>query len=64
MIVDAAEGERDGEVLLDLVVIAGPHKGEVIQITAAGLEREPLDLLAVPATLHVSAGRPDVTIGS
>jgi hypothetical protein len=62
VVVDATEGARPGEVGLDLTVLAGPHKGEVVRVTAAGVGRDPLDLLAVPATLTVSDGEPSVQL--
>ena len=62
VVVDADEGAEAGSVSLDLAVLAGPHKGELVTLTAAGLGRDPLDLLAVPATLVVTDGRPLVTL--
>jgi hypothetical protein len=67
MVVDATEaegpiGSAGPAILVDLTVLGGPHKGELITITAAGLERDPLDLLAVPGTLVVESGRPQLTL--
>ncbi len=59
--VDADEGD-DGAVVLELAIAAGEHRGEVVTITATGLGRDPLDLLAVPATLTVTDGAPTVTL--
>jgi hypothetical protein len=61
-IVVDAEGVADGEIAVHLAVAAGDRRGEVVTITAAGLGRDPLDLLAVPATISVTDGRPEVTL--
>lgn len=65
------DGEYDGivvdaddagdAVLLDVVVLAGPHKGEVVAVRAAGLAVDPLDALGSPVTLVVAGGEPRVT---
>lgn len=60
VVVDAAEGVDPGDVGLELAVLAGPHKGEVVKITATGLGRDPLDLLGLPGTLVVAGGVPRV----
>src|SRR6476469_10184015 len=44
VVVDASDD--DGAVMLDLAVLAGPHKGEVVTVRAEGLGRDSLDLLA------------------
>ena len=61
LVVDASETE-EGSIALDLTVLDGPHKGEMVTVTARGLGRDPLDLLAVPATLTVVDGRPSVRL--
>lgn len=62
IVVDAQTGPEDGSVILDLAVATGTHKGEIITVTALGLARDALDLLAVPATLEVTNGEPKVTL--
>lgn len=62
IVVDADAGAGVDEVALELAVAAGAHRGEVVSVTARGLGREPLDLLAVPATLVVLGGEPTVTL--
>jgi hypothetical protein len=58
LVVDAA---RVGESLrVELAIIAGDHKGEVVSVTALGIERDELDLLGVPATVTVAGGHPTV----
>jgi hypothetical protein len=58
IVVDAA---LDGDgVRLELTVLAGPHKGEVLVVRAAGLAGDPLDRLGMPVTLTVADGAPRV----
>ena len=59
IVVDASEGD-DGSVAVDLTIIAGDAKGEVVTLRSADLAGDPLDLLGVPATLTVTDGRPSV----
>jgi len=61
IVVDAEQ--LDGDVLsIEVTIIAGEHKGELVTVRAEGLDRDPLDLLAVPATLTVDDGRPSVAL--
>ncbi|HKY68801.1 MAG TPA: hypothetical protein VJM49_20605 [Acidimicrobiales bacterium] len=59
LVVDAAEGD-DGSVAIELTIVAGPTKGEVVTLRTAGLAGDPLDLLGVPATITVAGGEPSV----
>ena len=59
LVVDAVDHD-DGSVAVDLTIIAGAAKGEVVTLRATGLEGDPLDLLGVPATITVTDGRPSV----
>lgn len=59
LVIDAAEHD-DGSVSVDLTIIAGAAKGEVVTLRATGLTGDPLDLLGVPATITVSGGAPSV----
>ena len=45
---------------VDLTILDGAHRGEVVTVTAHGLEGDPLDLLGTPGTLTVSGGEPSV----
>jgi hypothetical protein len=59
-VVDAV---TEGEALrLDLTIIAGPHKGEVVTIRAVGLGVDELDAIGMPATVTVADGMPQVRI--
>lgn len=69
-IVDVQEvGTEDGDarpspasLLLDLTVVSGEHKGEVVSVRATGLARDPLDLIGLPATMTVADGRPSIAV--
>jgi hypothetical protein len=49
-------------VHLELAVVAGEHKGEIVEITATGLGASEIDLLGMPATITVRDGDPHVQI--
>lgn len=57
LVVDA-EGADDGSVSIELTIVAGPAKGDVVTILARGLPGDPLDMLGVPGTLTVTDGTP------
>lgn len=59
LVVDAAEGD-DGSVAVELTIVAGPTKGEVVALRTAHLAGDPLDLLGMPATITVTGGVPSV----
>lgn len=61
LVVDADE-LADGALSLELTILAGEHKGEMVTVRAEGTGRDALDLLAVPATLTVTAGTPQVAL--
>ena len=63
LVVDAEPVDAEiGTVRVELTVISGPAKGDVFAITAQGLGRDPLDLLAVPGTVVVRDGAPHLTL--
>ncbi|HEV3225551.1 MAG TPA: hypothetical protein VGZ52_01905 [Acidimicrobiales bacterium] len=56
LVVDAT---TDGdELAIELTIISGAHKGEMVALRATGLEEDELDLLGVPGTLRVENGVP------
>ena len=59
LVVDA-EDRGDGAVAVELTIVAGPAKGEVVALVSSGWSGDPLDLLGVPATLTVRDGEPSV----
>lgn len=60
LVFDAEEAD-DGGVEVELTILAGPHKGEVVSVVSSGWRGDALDLLGIPATLIVADGRPQVT---
>jgi hypothetical protein len=57
---DGPSGRRGLE--LDLTVLSGPHKGEVVSVRATGEERDETDVLGLPATLTVADGEPTLSL--
>ena len=60
--VDHADDPERRVVHLDLTIISGEHKGEILTVTAVGLAGEDYDLMGMPGTLTVAGGRPSVDI--
>ncbi len=60
IVVDADVGPEQSTAL-ELAVLAGPHKGEVLAVRGPAA-RDPLDLLGLPATVTVAAGLPRVEL--
>ena len=66
IVVDAEveAGHDDGGpavVRLDVAILGGAQKGEVVSVRATGLSGDPLDALGLPVTLTVVGGAPRVT---
>ena len=61
LIIDA-HADDDGTVHLDVTITSGQHKGDVLAIKGRFQGVSELDLLAAPASLVVSDGRPIVTL--
>ncbi len=57
MIVDVVIDEPQ-HVRVDVVLTAGSHRGEVVSLRASSMQRDPLDLMGLPARLVVTEGRP------
>jgi hypothetical protein len=62
VVVDAEPGDGPGEVHLTVTILAGEHKGEVVELGARGLRREAWELLATPGTVVVADGAPHLTL--
>jgi hypothetical protein len=45
---------------IELALVSGSRKGEVVRVRAEGLRRDPVDLLGLPGTLTVTNGEPDL----
>jgi hypothetical protein len=59
-VIDARD---DGTVRhLDLTIVAGEHKGEVVSIATNDTTGQDIDVMGLPATLVVHDGRPSVTL--
>jgi hypothetical protein len=61
MIVDVEAGDEQ-RVRIDVVVTAGSHRGEVVSLRTAPMQRDPLGLMGLPACLRVNDGTPDLEI--
>ena len=62
LVVDASTGD-DGTIGVEITIVAGPAKGEVVSLRTADLGgTDPLDLLGVPATLNVRDGAPSLRL--
>jgi hypothetical protein len=60
LVVDATvDGD---EFVIELTILAGVHKGEVVSVRATGLDVDELDLLGMPGTLDVENGTPRFAI--
>lgn len=59
IVFDADDGSRGG-IAVELTVLAGPHKGEVVSLRTDSWAGDPVDLLGVPATITVAGGEPSV----
>ncbi len=64
-VVDAEPGVADDgteHMHLDLTILSGAQKGNVVSLAAAGLPGTEIDLMGMPATLTVTDGVPSVRI--
>jgi len=59
-VVDAEE--EAGVIHLELTILAGDQKGEVVGLASPNLRGEPALLLGTPGTLTVTDGRPDLRL--
>ena len=56
MVVDAT---ADGDAIaIEITIVSGEHKGDVVALRATGLDVDELDLLGMPGTLTVENGVP------
>ena len=60
LVIDATA--RDDALHLELTIVAGDRKGEVVTVSATGLDRDELDLMGLPATIVVTDGAPVVQL--
>lgn len=59
---DATVDESGRSWVLELAIVSGPHKGEVVTVHASQLDGDEFDLMGMPATLTVTDGNPTVRI--
>lgn len=62
VVVVEVEDRGAGRTALDLLVLGGAHKGEVVHVAATGAHYDPVEVLGIPGTLEVAAGRPHVSL--
>ncbi len=62
-VVDAvAAGDPVTALRLELTIVSGEHKGEVVSIRADGLDVDEIEALGMPATITVAGGEPSVVL--
>ncbi len=61
-VVDAAADGEPGTLRLELTILGGEHKGELVPMRAAGLGVDELDALGRPGTLTVAGGDPSLAL--
>ncbi len=59
---DAGDGDAGASLRLDLTILAGPHKGEMVSMRAIGLGVDDIGALGMPGTLRVHEGEPSVVL--
>jgi hypothetical protein len=60
LVIDA-DGDGDADTIhLSITIISGDARGEVVEVRAAQLQYDPLDLLAMPCILTITDGEPKV----
>lgn len=63
IVVDATPvADRPGTLRLDVTLLDGPSKGEVVAVQASGLGIDELDALGTPGTLTVRDGQPAIVL--
>lgn len=52
----------DGALALEITIVSGAHKGDVVAMRAPGLDVDEIELLGMPGTLRVVDGAPHFTV--
>jgi hypothetical protein len=60
-VVDATT-DGAGGLRLEVTILAGDQKGQVVSVRAQGLAVDELDALGLPGTLTVTAGEPGLAL--
>jgi hypothetical protein len=62
LVVDASMRD-DGSIGVEITIVAGPAKGEIVSLRTVDVaDTDPLELLGVPATLTVHDGAPSLRL--
>ena len=61
IVVNATEVDA-ATTAIELTVLAGPQKGQVVELRGPRGAHDPIDLLGVPATITVADGRPKLRL--
>ena len=63
-VVDVEESDRpDGTVSkVSVTILTGDHKGDVVDLAAAGLEGSFIELIGMPGTLRVEDATPSLSL--
>ncbi len=61
-VVDAEAAGPDGALRLEVTILAGAHKGDVVSLRATGLRVDELAVLGSPGTMIVAAGEPSLVL--
>ena len=63
IVVDATNSPDDSDLIqIEIAILAGPHKGEIVGISAAGLGRCDFEILGTPGTLTVADEVPSLML--
>jgi hypothetical protein len=62
LVIEASVYPSRADLQLEVALVSGPRKGDVVRLTVRHLHRDPLDLLGLPATLVVTDGQPSLTL--
>jgi hypothetical protein len=60
-VVDAT-GDGTAGLRVEVTILAGEHKGEVVTVRAEGLAIDELEALGLPGTLTVRGGEPSLAL--
>lgn len=55
-----AERTDGGVLTLDLTIVSGEHKGDVLSITGGSQDSDPMALTGLPCTLVIEGGEPRI----
>ena len=56
------DGSPEAVLHLDITILGGERKGDVIAVAATNLDADPLDLIGMPVPITVTGGHPVVHV--